>query len=132
MNGGVFMYDAPGKCPVCDNNLSVAVLKCNRCKTELSGSFKLSKFCQLDDEMKEFVEVFIKCRGNIKEVERELGISYPTVRSRLDKAIEALGYKVEDESTSEKISEARQDILKKLSEGKISAEEATKLIKQLG
>ncbi len=126
------LYDAPGKCPVCGSSLSVAKLKCYKCESELSGNFKLCKFCQLDDEMKEFVEVFIKCRGNIKEVERELGISYPTVRSRLDKAIQALGYRVDEEPNREKVSLARQDILQQLSAGKIGAEEATKLLKQLG
>lgn len=125
------LYDAPGKCPICGKTMHVSKLKCQHCNTELSGSFKLCKFCQLDDEMKEFVEVFIKCRGNIKEVERELGISYPTVRSRLDKAIVALGYRIDDQS-KEQVSYARQDILNQLSEGKITAEEATKQLRQLG
>ncbi len=126
------MYEVSGKCPVCNEGLHITQLKCDYCGTEIHGQFKLCKFCQLNEEMKEFVEVFIKCRGNIKEVERELGISYPTVRSRLDKAIIALGYQVEDEPSKAEISTARQQILTQLSEGIITADEATKLLKRLG
>jgi len=78
------------------------------------------------------MEAFIKCRGNIKEVEKELGISYPTVRNRLDSVIEALGYGVdkdrspedEKENTSEE-SQRRQGILEALERGEITAQEAT-------
>ena len=88
-------YKAPGACPICGHELSVARLHCAFCSTNLEGDFASCKFCQLPNEQREFIEVFIKCRGNIKDVEKELGISYPTVRNRLDTAIEALGYRVE-------------------------------------
>lgn len=126
------MHDVSGKCPVCGEGMHITRLKCDYCGSELHGEFKLCKFCQLNDEMKEFVEVFIKSRGNIKEVERELGISYPTVRSRLDKAILALGYQVEETPSKAEMSNARQQVLTELSEGKITANEATKLLKRLG
>jgi len=78
------------------------------------------------------MEVFIKCRGNIKEVEKELGISYPTVRGRLDSVIEALGYGGDKERVAENEKEntdkeglRRQGILEALERGEISAQEAT-------
>lgn len=84
-----------GRCPVCYEALSVTRLHCDNCGTTIEGDFDVCKFCQLSPELKEFIEVFIRSRGNIKEVERELGVSYPTVRNRLDTVIEALGYTVD-------------------------------------
>lgn len=114
-----------GKCPVCDSNLKVVKLHCNQCKTSIEGEFVLDKFNYLTNEQKLFVEIFIKNRGNIKEIEKDLGISYPTVRRNLDQVIEALGYTVKP--TEEEIS--RKDVLEKLSKGELTAEEALKKIK---
>ena len=116
--------EALGKCPVCGGELHVTKLSCNKCHTSIEGSFSLCKFCKLSDEQKEFVEIFIKSRGNIKEIEKEMGISYPTVRGKLENVIEALGY-------SPKYSEPKVDkkeVLKKLSEGEITSDEALKLL----
>ncbi|NLW17475.1 MAG: DUF2089 domain-containing protein, partial [Firmicutes bacterium] len=85
----------------------------------------------LTPEQKHFVEVFLKSRGNIKEVERELGISYPTVRGRLDNVLEAMGYRVEQEDQAE-VSRQRRHILEQLANGEIGADEAVKLLKNLG
>lgn len=80
------------KCPVCNSKLIATRLKCKKCETIIENDFELSKFSYLSSEQLNFIEVFIKCRGNIKDVEKELGISYPTVRSKLDDVISALGY----------------------------------------
>ncbi len=114
-----------GKCPVCSSKLRVVRLQCNNCKTGIDGSFELDKFSYLSEEQKTFVEVFIKNRGNIKEIEKDLGISYPTVRRNLDQVIEALGYSVKpaEEDVNKK------EILEKLSNGEISSEEALKRLK---
>lgn len=114
-----------GKCPVCDNNLSVTKLTCSDCNTSLEGDFNLCKFCRLSKEQKEFVEIFLKSRGNIKEIEKEMGISYPTVRGKLNQIIEDLGY--ESKESLEEID--RQSILEDLDRGNISSEEAIKLLK---
>ena len=82
-----------GKCPVCDNELKVTKLSCLKCNTSIEGSFNLSKFCKLTTEQKYFLEVFVKNRGNIKEIEKELGISYPTVKNKLEDLIGSLGYR---------------------------------------
>lgn len=114
-----------GRCPVCNNELNVTKLHCDYCNTTIESKFSLCKFCKLNDEQKYFVEVFIKNRGNIKEIEKELGISYPTVRNKLENVIEALGY---SPKYTPKID--RKEILAKLSTGEITAKEAVKLLKE--
>ncbi|TGE39069.1 DUF2089 domain-containing protein [Desulfosporosinus fructosivorans] len=125
-------YKMPHRCPVCDQEMKISKLTCTFCPTKIEGEFSSCKFCRLPKEQLIFMEAFIKCRGNIKEVEKELGISYPTVRSRLDSVIEALGYgvekernpEVERENTNEE-SQRRQRILEALERGEISVQEAT-------
>ncbi len=113
-----------GKCPVCGEELSVTKLSCHKCHTNIEGNFTLCKFCKLTDEQKNFVEVFIKSRCNIKEIEIELGISYPTVRGRLENVIEALGYSPKyTEPTVDK-----KEVLRKLNNGEITSEEALRLL----
>lgn len=113
-----------GECPICNGDLVVSKLSCNHCNTEISGKFKLSKFNYLSKEDLYFIEVFIKNRGNIKQIEKELGVSYPTVKKNLDEVIIALGYAVDDKDDVDKA-----DIFKKLENGEISAIEAAKLLK---
>ncbi|WP_138206888.1 DUF2089 domain-containing protein [Haloimpatiens lingqiaonensis] len=89
------LHKVISRCPVCNNNLSVTRLECKNCGTIIQNEFHLSKFAYLNKEQEDFIEVFLKCRGNIKDVEKELGISYPTVRAKLDDVISALGYTVD-------------------------------------
>lgn len=121
---------ALGRCPVCGESLEVTKLSCPRCDTSISGRFETCRFCQMTDEQRDFVATFIKCRGNIKEVERELGISYPTVRGRLDAVIEALGFPLErDREDEAQIAGRRKEILDSLAKGELSADEAVKILK---
>ena len=99
------------RCPVCNHELTVVRLKCDSCETVIENNFRLSKFDYLSDEELYFTETFIWCRGNIKEVEKELGISYPTVRSKLDAITK------------------KEEILKALENGEITAEEAIAQLK---
>ncbi|HEY8910643.1 MAG TPA: DUF2089 domain-containing protein [Desulfosporosinus sp.] len=129
-------YKMPHRCPVCDHEMKISKLTCTYCPTKIEGEFSSCKFCQLPAEQLIFMEAFIKCRGNIKEVEKELGISYPTVRSRLDSVIEALGYGPDKERVLENDTEnfheeslRRQGILEALERGEISALEATRQMK---
>ena len=114
-----------GQCPICQKPVEVTEISCKNCDTTIRGHFKLCKFCRLSTENKEFAEVFIKNRGNIKEIERELGISYPTVKGKLDSLIEALGYKNSIANTVNK-----KEILEKLDRGEISSEEAIRLMNE--
>jgi len=113
------------KCPVCHGKMNVTKLHCSTCNSSLEGNFETCKFCQLNVEQREFIEVFLATRGNIKEVERLLGISYPTVRNRLDNVIEALGYRVERDED-----DRRKEILKALDKGEITVEEGIRLLKK--
>ncbi len=124
MKGNNMKKAVLGTCPVCDNKLKVTRLSCNKCGTTISGEFELNKFDQLNKEQKYFAEIFIKNRGNIKEIEKELGVSYPTVRKFLDEVIEALGYREE----AKKDSVNQTDILDKLSKGLITSDQALKLL----
>jgi len=113
-----------GACPICESDLIVTKLKCVNCETEISGKFQLSKFNYLSKEHLYFIEVFIKNRGSIKQIEKELGISYPTVKKNLDDVIQSLGYEVSEEDKIKK-----EDIFKKLEKGEITALEAANLMK---
>ncbi|MGQ9630650.1 MAG: DUF2089 domain-containing protein [bacterium] len=113
-------------CPVCgERHLVVERVRCSSCGTAVEGKFTLSRLGHLAPEHQEFIEVFIKNRGNIKDVERELGISYPTVRNRLNAVIKALGYKTEEEE------KRRMEILEALERGEMKPEEAVEALKQL-
>ena len=90
------------RCPVCNRELIVARLRCDGCDTVIENNFRLSKFDYLSDEELFFTETFLRCRGNIKEVEKELGISYPTVRSKLDAVLKKLGYDAEADGQTAK------------------------------
>jgi len=108
--------------------MHVTRLDCEDCGTRIEGQFDICNFCQLNLEQKEFIETFIRCRGNIKEVERELKISYPTVRSRLDAVIEALGFTV-DRADHDAVARRRRT-MEQYERGEISREEALSKVKQ--
>jgi hypothetical protein len=78
------------KCPGCGKNLIITRLRCPACETTIEGNYSPCLFCKLSEENLKFLNLFIRNRGNIKDMERELGVSYPTVRSRLNSIIEAL------------------------------------------
>lgn len=115
-------------CPICQQRLHVVRLECDGCGTSLEGSFALGRFHALAADQLEFLETFIRCRGSFKDVERELGISYPTVRSRLDAAIRALGFASQAEPDRE--AERRREILRELAEGRIAPDDAASLLEK--
>lgn len=90
-----------GRCPVCSNALTVTRLQCGNCSTGIEGSFALGRLQALTVEQIQFVETFIKNRGKIKDVEAELGVSYPTVVSRLNEVVRSMGYEIDESTLSE-------------------------------
>ena len=131
------MYTVPTECPVCHDDLYVTQLVCRNCGTEIRGHFELDHLSQLIPEQRSFIEVFILCEGKLNCVQEELGISYPTVRSRLDEIIRTLKRAAtlampmpmpvpEPVSSPE-----RQEILDRLAAKEISAEEAMQLLESL-
>jgi hypothetical protein len=85
------VHDVIATCPVCSGELTIARLHCRTCGTALEGEFGVGRFGRLDREQMNLLESFLRSRGNLKEMERELGISYPTVRGRVDALIRSLG-----------------------------------------
>jgi hypothetical protein len=125
------MPDVIGRCPFCGEELQVAKLHCTGCHTNFEGAFALGRFQRLNPEQIAFLEVFIKNRGVIRNVEAETGLSYPTVRNRLDELLVALGFELRDEpETREPTEDAgrRREVLEQLKRGDITAEQAVKLI----
>ena len=120
------MYPVPTQCPICHDDLLVTRLVCRNCGTGLEGRFTLGRLFQLTPEQLHFVEVFLRCEGKINRVQEELGLSYPTVRSRLTDVIRALGYEVGEKREAE--DERRQEILERLARREISSEEALRLL----
>lgn len=145
-------HEVNGACPVCGNAMYVSRLSCDRCGSALEGAFTLSgqptarrngtspngrdaeerfgRLARLNDQQLEFVEVFLRCRGTIKDVEDMLGISYPTVKSRLANVLETMGFGGE-ENVPAAPRHARRDILARLAAGQISTEDAHRLLAEV-
>jgi len=115
-------------CPVCGGQLYVTHLRCNDCGTELSGEFVANEFARLPEDKLGFLRTFLACRGNLKEVEAALNISYPTVRGRLDQLLEALDLYSEAESEGED-QPSRDSVLEALERGELSVEEAERRLR---
>ena len=114
-----------GTCPVCGESLEVTRLHCRNCDTTIEGHFNTGAFDRLSPEQLVFAETFIRNEGKLNRMEKELGLSYPTLRSRLNDLIRAMGYEVGQEEPSAAISdEERRLILDELATGKLTSEEA--------
>jgi hypothetical protein len=120
------MYPVPTECPVCHDDLLITRLACRNCGTALEGRFTMGRLLQLTPEQLHFVETFLRSEGKLNRVQEELGLSYPTVRSRLVDVIRALGYEVGGERESD--DQRRQEILERLARREISSEEAFRLL----
>lgn len=83
-------HPQPRSCPTCNGALTVNVVSCDACGTEVHGTFRRCEFCGLDDAERRLLRVFLAARGNAKEIERYLGVSYPTARARIDGLIAAV------------------------------------------
>src|ERR1700750_2900145 len=110
------------RCPVCNDDLRIVRLECPACGSALQGNFTLGRLARLTREQLQFVEVFIRCRGKIKDVEEELGISYPTVVARLNEVVHAMGFEVRQEDAD--LAARRQQILDQLASGSLTATDA--------
>jgi hypothetical protein len=122
-------YPIPDKCPTCDGKLNVIELKCSSCNTRIIGNFYLDEIFQLNNEQQQFLKIFIKTRGNIKNMEKELDMSYPTVRNKLSDLIKTLGY--EEDFIEEEKQENRREILNMLEAGELAPDEAAKKLEEI-
>lgn len=137
--------DVISTCPVCEGELAITRLHCRSCGTALEGEFGVGRFGRLPREQLTLLESFLRSRGNLKDLERELGISYPTVRGRIEALLRALGLADGDEPAVEEPVQAdapnpvndddageRREILDRLSRREISAEDAAAALRALG
>jgi hypothetical protein len=133
------VHDVIATCPVCADELTITRLHCRSCGTALEGEFGVGRFGRLDREQLSLLESFLRSRGNLKEMERELGISYPTVRGRVDALVRALdladGPPLEDSPDIEADADAaaeRRSILERLARKELDAEQAAAALRALG
>lgn len=109
---------APRDCPVCGHRLALTRLSCEDCGTELAGRFEPCDFCTLPPDDRDLLRVFLVSRGNMKELERHLGVSYPTARARFDAMLGRLGLDRPAPTST------RLDLLEQLATGAIDVDEA--------
>lgn len=113
----------PSECPSCGGKMVAVKMECTDCGTALDGKFSPCPVCALEPEMRELFDLFMRSRGNLKEVQRDLHLSYPTVRNRIEGMFAAYG-----KNESSKI--GRMEILKMLRSGGIDVEEAEKMLRE--
>jgi hypothetical protein len=135
------------RCPVCEGDLKISEVRCDRCGTKVQSTFDPCRFCSVPAEHLAFIEVFLRCEGNLSRVEKDLGVSYPTVRNRLTAALSALGLAPNGPDTAqpppapapepavqpppEDTSARRRDVLNALARGEINPDEAAKVLRDL-
>ncbi|MFC7622445.1 DUF2089 domain-containing protein [Microlunatus sp. GCM10028923] len=122
-------HRAPDACPVCGDHLAVTRLGCGSCGTELAGIFRQCEFCALSDAEIELLRVFLSSRGNLREVERFLGVSYPTARLRYADLLRKLGLTGEPAPETEALT--REQVLAEVASGALTPDEAARLIADL-
>src|SRR6266550_3454983 len=133
-------HDVISTCPVCSGELAVTRLHCRACGTTLEGDFSVGRFGRLSREQLTLLESFLRSRGNLRDMERELGISYPTVRSRVEALVRALGFRETDGDGADTDAEVgvepaatltRQEVLERLARHEIGADDAAVMIRNL-
>jgi hypothetical protein len=135
--------DVIATCPVCAGELEISRLHCSSCGTTIEGEFGVGRFGRLSHEQMALLESFLRSRGNLKEMERALGISYPTVRGRVEALVQALDLGDGDvpAETDEpdgqaaiddaKAAAGRRAVLEKLAKGEIDAAAAAEALRAI-
>ena len=116
-------------CPICGHQLTVTRLHCRNCDTAIEGHFETGRMGRLTPDQMGFVETFLRCEGKLNRMEGALGLSYPTLRSRLTQVIQQMGFEVGPEEP-ELGDEQRHRILDDLASGEITSEAAMELLER--
>lgn len=132
------LYHAPADCPVCGDQLITTRKGCLKCGSELAGEFASCEFCALAEPDLEILRVFLGSRGNLREVEKHLQVSYPTARARLDAVLVKLGLEQSGERNQPEHAQrdgddpgsasAESQILERVARGELSPEVAAQLL----
>jgi hypothetical protein len=123
------MHPALTRCPVCSNELTVTRLQCSSCDTLVEGRFTAGHFANLTSEQLDFILTFVRVEGRLNRMETELNLSYPTIRNRLHEIIRALGYEPGKDESPDINDEKRRSVLEELDAGKISADDAMRILR---
>jgi hypothetical protein len=137
-------HDVIATCPVCAGELVVTRLRCGECGTTIEGEFGVGRYARLSRDQVVVLESFLRSRGNLRDMERELGISYPTVRARVEALVRSLGFGPRDDDPtavgSDPVAAAdpaagdtaagRRDILERLARHELTAEQAAEAIRR--
>lgn len=123
------MYPVLNRCPVCQNELVVTRLHCPSCDTIVEGRFTAGHFANLSQEQLDFIVTFVRNEGKLNRMEDELNLSYPTIRNRLHEVIRALGFEPGKDETPGVDDETRLKLLEELDAGKISADDAMRMLR---
>lgn len=123
-------HRAPRECPVCGDHLATTRLGCTSCGTEVSGLFTSCSYCGLGDADQDMLRVFLGSRGNMKELERFLGVSYPTARQRFSELLERLGLGDTPALVPAPIAPppSVDDVMRRLAAGELDVDEAESLL----
>jgi hypothetical protein len=121
------LHRAPSDCPVCGDPLAVTRMGCGSCGSELVGVFSSCEFCALSPRESEVLRVFLASRGNMREVEKHLAVSYPTARLRFNELLVKLGLAGEPEPAPL----SRDQVLSEVASGALSPVEAQRLLADL-
>ena len=116
-------YRAPASCPVCTHPLMTTRLGCANCGTEVSGAFDSCAYCRLGEEDLQTLEVFLRSRGNMRDVQAHLRVSYPTARQRFADLLDRLGFGEPDTA-----GDSEAEVLADLAAGRITVDKAAKLL----
>jgi hypothetical protein len=116
-------------CPVCGGSLAITGLTCGTCQTGITGRFETCDFCRLTDEQSTFLRLFVQRRGNLSEMEKALGISYPTVRNKLEEIIRVMQTPAPPDPAP--TLNRRDAVLQQVAERMITAERALELLAEL-
>lgn len=122
-------HRAPADCPVCGGDLITTRVGCRACGTELVGEFAHCDFCGLDERDTQLLRVFLASRGNLREVEKHLGVSYPTARARFTAVLAKLGL---DSNETAPAAMTREQVLSEVASGALAPSEAAELLAGLG
>lgn len=133
-------HDAIATCPICSGELAVTRLRCRACGTTLEGEFNVGRFARLGRDQFAILESFLRARGNLKDMERELGVSYPTVRARVDVLFRNLGLggsgatEPDAGPPADAVAAAtgRREVLERLARHEIDAQAASAALRELG
>ncbi len=113
-------------CPVCGKKMIIQTYYCENCHTTVQGKFEMDDIFRLSPDQLEFLKIYIKNRGNLSEVQKELNISYPTARNKLEDIVRAMGYEIVDKDREE-----ASRILEELETGELKPDDALEMLRKI-